>query len=105
MSYCLPSTGRPDRLSGPGRIGERGDVLEPGPVQVILLELLSDAPARQPAVLGAAGHVALVAGEELREVVALDPADQVAGQVGQGPLDVDQRAGAGRPPRARRHRR
>ena len=40
--------------------------------------------------LGAPGDVTPVAGEQAGEVVALDTADQVAGQVRQGALNVDQ---------------
>src|SRR3954454_10700085 len=83
-----PATGTAG--SAVARLDERR-VLEPGAVELVLLELLGDAPPRQSAVLGAAGDVAAVAGQQADEVVALDPADQVVGQVGQGALDVDQR--------------
>ena len=79
-----------------GRVAT-GRILEACPVEGVLLELLGDAPARQAAVLGAAGDVPLVVGQQAGEVVALDAADQVVGQVGERALDVDQRAGVGGP--------
>src|SRR5437763_724585 len=70
LSFATDPAGSLVRVDG-------GDVLEPGAVEVVLLELLGDAAARQAAVLGAAGDVPLVAGQETGEVVALDLADQV----------------------------
>src|SRR6185312_3749828 len=61
-------------------------VLEVGAVEVVLLELLSHAPARQPAVPGATGYVPPVVSQQLDEVVTLDAADKVARQLGERPL-------------------
>src|SRR5262245_36556525 len=72
-----------------------GGLLEAGAVEVVLLELRGDAAAGEAAVLGAAGDVAAVAGEELGEVVALDLADEVVGDLGEGAVDVDEGARGG----------
>ncbi len=85
--------------SSPGRADRPGGrVLEPGPVEVVLLELLGDAPPREAGVAGATGDVPLVVAQQLGEIITLHLRDEVAGQVGQGALDVDQVA---RPPPAR----
>jgi hypothetical protein len=64
--------------------------LELDSVQAVLLELLCHAAAGKSAMAGAAGDVALVFGEEAPEILALDLANQVLGEIRQSAIDVDE---------------
>ena len=78
VRWALDGTVRPGRTRRPpSRVR-----LELGSLQTVFLKLLGHAPPRQAAVAGTTRDVSLVLRQQADEVLSLDLADQVAGQIG-----------------------